>query len=80
MHYAAGLSQMECELLHWNQESVYREYSQAALNMCVRFMVIKVVTPLSEYKTLLLRMLEEEGYSKTSIEGQGRNIPEHNNI
>jgi hypothetical protein len=75
MHYAAGLSQMECELLHWNQESDYRAHSQVALNMCVRFMAINVVTPLSGYKTLLLRLLEEAGYSKTSID-----ISEHNNI
>jgi len=45
---------MECELLHWNQETDYRAHSQAALNtdMCVRFMVLNVVTPISGYKTL----------------------------
>jgi len=69
MHHAAGLSQIECELLRWNQENDYGAHSQAALNtdMCVRFMVLNVVTPISGYKTLLLRILEEAGYSKMSI-------------
>jgi len=82
VHYAAGLSQMQCELLHWNQETDCRAHSQAALNtdIFVRFMVLSVVTPLSGYETLLFRLLEEAGYSKTSNEGQGHNIPEHNNI
>jgi len=60
---------MEWELMQWNQETDYRAHSQAALNtdMCVRFMVLSVVTPLSGHKTLLLRILEEAGYSKMSI-------------
>jgi hypothetical protein len=68
MHYAADLSQMKCELLHWNQETDYRAHPQADLNtdMSVRFRVLNAVTPLSEYNTLLLRILEEVGCSKTS--------------
>jgi len=40
MHYAAGLSQMECQLQHRSQETDYRAHSQAALKtyMYVRFM------------------------------------------
>lgn len=69
MHYAAGLSQMKCGLLHWNQENEYRAHLQADLNtdMSVRFRVLSSVTPLSGHNTLLLRILEEAGCSETSI-------------